>query len=172
MQRGSNTRSSLLWEVERLINELAERERERGELPQILLMENVPQVHSGKNLNNFHNWIGFLNNKGYTSYYQDLNAADYGIPQHRERCFMVSILGKHSFSFPSAIELKTNMNDYLEQEVAEKYYVKSAMADRLIKDLLDRGVLENFYRPLAKSIRIGGGGSLDRHEWDMVICKK
>lgn len=91
MKKGGGTRSGLLWEVERLLNECSE-------LPQVLLMENVPQVHSRGNMPDFKKWIGFLEGKGYSSYWKDLNAKDYGVAQNRNRCFMVSLLGKWSNS--------------------------------------------------------------------------
>lgn len=63
MGKDSGTRSGLLWEVERLLNETEN-------LPQLLLMENVPQVHSTKNMPDFENWIKFLESKGYSNFYQ------------------------------------------------------------------------------------------------------
>ena len=119
MEKGSGTRSGLLWEVERLLNECTE-------LPQVLLMENVPQVHSVKNKEHFDKWIAFLESKGYSNHWQDLNAKDYGIPQSRNRCYMVSILGEHSFEFPKSIPLELRLSDLLEQEVDEKYYLSDA----------------------------------------------
>ena len=116
MAKGSGTRSGLLWEVERLLNECIE-------LPQILLMENVPQVHGTKNLDHFNKWIEFLESKGYSNYWRDLNAKDYGIPQNRNRCFMVSILGDYSFEFPKPITLTLKLGDMLDKEVDEKYYL-------------------------------------------------
>ena len=113
MTKGSGTRSGLLWEVERLLNEVEN-------LPQVLLMENVPQVHGKKNMEDFQRWIDFLESKGYSNYWQDLNAKNYGVAQNRNRCFMVSILGDYSFKFPEPIELKKVMKDYLEDEVDEK----------------------------------------------------
>ena len=71
MEKGSGTRSGLLWEVERLLNECTE-------LPQVLLMENVPQVHGKKNMEHFEKWIAFLESKGYSNYWKDLNAKEYG----------------------------------------------------------------------------------------------
>ena len=124
MEKGSGTRSGLLWEVERLLNECSE-------LPQVLLMENVPQVHSVKNKEHFDQWIAFLESKGYSNFWQDLNAKDYGIPQSRNRCYMVSILGEHSFEFPKPIPLDLRLGDLLEQEVDEKYYLSDeAIAGR------------------------------------------
>lgn len=124
MEKGSGTRSGLLWEVERLLNEC-------DELPQVLLMENVPQVHSVKNKEHFDKWIEFLESKGYSNHWQDLNAKDYGIPQSRNRCYMVSILGEHSFEFSKPVPLNYRLGDLLEQEVDEKYYLSDeAIAGR------------------------------------------
>ena len=136
MAKGSGTRSGLLWEVERLLNEVEN-------LPQVLLMENVPQVHGKKNMEDFQRWIDFLESKGYSNYWQDLNAKNYGVAQNRNRCFMVSILGDYSFKFPEPIELKKVMKDYLEDEVDEKYYINNEKAQKLIQKLIDNGTLAN-----------------------------
>lgn len=93
MKKGSGTRSGLLWEVERLLMEMNER-------PQVLLMENVTQVHGNKNMEDFKMWISFLESIGYQNFWQDLNAKDFGVPQNRERCFMVSLLGNYTYHFP------------------------------------------------------------------------
>ena len=95
MSKGSGTRSGLLWEVERLLSETEE-------LPQILLMENVPEVVSDKNIADFAQWIAFLDGLGYKSKYEILNAKDFGIPQNRARCFMVSWLGNYYYDFPTS----------------------------------------------------------------------
>ena len=119
MKKGEGTRSGLLWEVERILHE-----RSRcGQLPQMLLMENVPAVHGKRNVEDFADWIRSLDDLGYQSYWKDLNASDFGIPQNRDRCFMVSVLGKYSFSFPSGIPLQIGLKDVLEQEADEKYYI-------------------------------------------------
>ena len=115
----TSTRSGMLWEVERILNEL----KETNSLPQILLMENVPQVHGTGNVEHFNKWQLALERLGYKSYFQDLIATDYGIPQTRNRCFMVSILGEYSYSFPQKIPLKLKLKDLLEKEVDEKYYL-------------------------------------------------
>lgn len=116
MEKGSGTRSGLLWEVERILDECKE-------LPQVLLMENVPQVHSKKNIKDFEAWQGKLTRLGYSNYCQDLNAKNYGIPQNRNRTFMVSILGDGFYEFPKPIPLKLRLKDMLEDEVDEKYYL-------------------------------------------------
>lgn len=71
MKKGSGTRSGLLFEVERLLKECKEY---NGNLPDILMLENVPQLHSKKNMPDFQEWINFLNSIGYKSYWQDCNA--------------------------------------------------------------------------------------------------
>ena len=119
MARDSGTRSGLLWEVERILDECAE----LGALPQILLMENVPDVIGTKNLPHFRNWRDKLESLGYKCYWKVLNSKDFGIPQNRERCFMVSILGDYFFSFPQEINLPFKLLDVLETSVDEKYYL-------------------------------------------------
>lgn len=116
----TSTRSGMIWEVERILDECQN-------LPQILLMENVPQVHSKKNLEDFKKWLNFLNKKGYSNFYEDLNAKNYGIPQNRNRCFMISILGEYSYTFPKNIELKLRIKNMLEDSVDEKYYLSKKM---------------------------------------------
>ncbi len=136
MAKGDETRSGLLWEVERLLNDVEN-------LPQVLVMENVQQVHGKKNVQDFEKWIEFLESKGYSNYWQDLNAKNYGVAQNRNRCFMVSILGNFKYEFPEPIELTKKMKDYLEDEVDEKYYIKNEKADKLIRQLIDNRTLEN-----------------------------
>ena len=138
MSKGSGTRSGLLWEVERILTEIRD---SNGELPQILFMENVPQVHGKKNINDFEKWLGFLESLGYTNYWQDLNAKNYGVAQNRNRCFMFSFLGNYSYDFPNSIPLKKKLKDYLEDNVDEKYYINNEKADKLIKQLIDNGTL-------------------------------
>lgn len=138
MKKGSGTRSGLLWEVERILKEIRDG---GGELPQILFMENVPQVHADANMVDFQNWIDFLTSLGYVSYWKDLNAKNYGVAQNRERCFMFSFLGEYNYHFPQPIPLKKKLKDYLEDNVDEKYYIKNEKAEKLIKQLIDNGTL-------------------------------
>ena len=137
MQRESGTSSSLLWEVERLLKEC-------DELPQYLLMENVPQVISNDNLPLFKEWTTFLSKLGYDNYYKLLNAKDFGVAQNRNRCFMVSILkSEHKdFKFPKIKPLTKKMKDYLEDVVDEKYYINNDKAKALIEKLIIDGELD------------------------------
>lgn len=139
MKKGSGTRSGLLWEVERILTEIHE---SSGELPQLLFMENVPQVISSANINDFHAWQDFLTSLGYTSHVQTLNAKDYGVAQNRERTFMFSFLGEYNYKFPNPIPLTKTKKDYLEDEVDEKYYINSEKANKLIAQLIDNGDLQ------------------------------
>lgn len=117
MAKGSGTRSGMLWEVERILDEC------NGNLPQILLMENVPDVIGANNVKHFAQWVKKLEQLGYTSKWQCLNAKDYGVPQNRDRCFMVSWLGDHYYDFPSAVKLEKRLIDILEPNVEERYYL-------------------------------------------------
>lgn len=134
MAKGGGTRSGLLWEVERILNEC-------DELPQVLLMENVPQVHGKKNLADFEKWCEFLEGKGYHNYWQDLNAKHYGVAQNRNRTFMVSLLSDVPYVFPEPIPLTKTMKDYLEDVVDEKFYINNEKAQMLIHKLIVNGKL-------------------------------
>lgn len=120
MGKGGSTRSGLLWEVERLLKGCIE-------LPQILLMENVPQVVGKANIKDFMQWTKCLNKLGYKNYFKLLNAKDYGVPQNRNRCFMVSILGDYNYLFPPKQKLELRLKDLLEDNVDEKYYLSEKM---------------------------------------------
>ena len=132
MEEGSGTRSSLLWEVRRLLTECEN-------LPQVLVMENVPQVHSEQNMPSFQKWLNFLEDLGYTSYWKDMNAKDYGVAQSRNRTIVVSFYGSGTFRFPTPYPLEKTMKDYLEDVVDEKYYLNTEKAKFLIDKLIIDG---------------------------------
>lgn len=114
-----DTRSGLLLEVKRLLLKA----KENGTLPKYLLLENVKNLVGKKFIKDFESWLSFLNNLGYYSNWEVLNAKDYGIPQNRERVFVVSSLENIHYNFPKQVELKSKMKDLLEEKVDDKYYL-------------------------------------------------
>ena len=105
---GEGTRSGLLYECEKIIEYCR---------PKYLLLENVKNLVGKKFKANFDKWLEYLEGLGYTNYWQVLNAKDYGVPQNRERVFVISILGEHkSFDFPSPIYLTKCIRDILEDK--------------------------------------------------------
>ena len=126
----TSTRSGMLWEVERILQEC----KELGTLPDVLLMENVPLIHSVDNLPDFNKWQLSLESMGYKNYWQDLIATDYGIPQTRNRTFMISILGDYNYTFPEKQKLELRLKDMLEDNVDEKYYLSDAMIKFIVSD--------------------------------------
>lgn len=128
MEKGSGTRSGLLWEVERILSECENK-------PQILLMENVTQVHGAGNEEHFKQWLLRLEEMGYQSYWQDLSATEFKIPQTRNRTFMVSILGNYNYTFPKKTKLELRLKDLLEPEgaVDEKFYISDKMINYISK---------------------------------------
>lgn len=154
MRKDSGTRSGLLWEVERLLNETEQ-------LPQVLVMENVPQVHSKKNMPDFENWLNYLELRGYKTFWQDLNAMNYGIPQSRNRCIAVSILGDYEFIFPEIEPLTTVMADFLEPQVEDKYYLTSEKAKDLVDKLIFSGKIVPFLEQGGDGIILRNCGSSD-----------
>ena len=154
MSKGSGTRSGLLWEVERLLNEV-------DNLPQVLLMENVPQVHGKKNMDDFQRWIDFLESKGYSNFWEDLNAKNYGVAQNRNRTFMISILGQHQYKFPKPIPLTKIMKDYLEDEVDEKYYLNNERAKKLIETLIENRTINDNSEQICVDLTINEPGEIN-----------
>lgn len=128
--KGGGTRSGLLWECERIIS---------AKKPKYLLMENVKNLISKKFMPGFVEWIEYLETIGYSNYYEVLNAKDFGIPQNRERVFMVSVLGEHNpYIFPKPTKLEKRLKDILEKEVEEKYYLDEEKTRQLVVTMNDQ----------------------------------
>ncbi|MGL5913088.1 MAG: DNA cytosine methyltransferase [Bacteroidales bacterium] len=121
---GSGTRSSLLWECRRAI--IAKK-------PKYILFENVKAITQSKFIKGFNKWQIELESYGYTNYAKVLNAKDFGVPQNRERLFMISIFNDdEGYEFPSAFKLNKKLKDILESSVDEKYYLRSLSNDSFI----------------------------------------
>lgn len=108
MKKGSGTRSGLLWEIERILKGLKDLNR----LPEYLLLENVRTIKADSNIDDLNQWLSFLETLGYQN--DDcmfLNALDFGVPQDRERAFIVSHLGK-KLNIPKKIESKKQPRMY------------------------------------------------------------
>lgn len=154
------TRSGLLLEVERLL-EVAVKEKMP---PKYLLLENVKNLTGKKFKPDFDRWLNKLSELGYNNYWKVLNAKDYGVPQNRERVFVVSIrkdVDTHGYTFPEPFKLNRRLKDVLETNVDEKYYLKQDLVETFIKRLAKREV--------SNTIRCGGAGSIDqKHTWDLV----
>lgn len=117
LQKGiqESTRSGLLYECKKIIE---------TKKPKYLLLENVKNLIGKKFKSDFDKWLDYLSSLGYTNYWKVLNAKDYGIPQNRERVFVVSILGEHKpYKFPKGFKLEKCLADLLEEKVEEKYYI-------------------------------------------------
>ena len=119
---GKGTRSGLLYECEKIIE---------AKKPKYLLLENVKNLVGKKFKPQFDEWLVYLESLGYTNYWKVLNAKDHGVPQNRERVFVVSILGDHKpYKFANKIPLDKCIADILEDEVDEKYYLSEDIQKR------------------------------------------
>ena len=107
-----------------------------------MLLENVKNLVGKKFIKDFERWLSFLNSLGYYSNWEVLNAKDYGIPQNRERVFVVSSLENIHYVFPKKQELKSKMKDLLEEHVPEKYY----LSEKYLKSFLDMTNRNGFIR--------------------------
>ena len=124
LKEGSGTASSIIWSVLRAIDTLN---------PKYLLMENVKALVSNKFIGDFRQWQRELAKRGYNNFVKVLDSQCFGVPQHRERVFMVSILDeKASYHFPEPFPLEKKLKDVLESNVDEKYY----LSEKIIKGFL------------------------------------
>lgn len=135
------TRSGLLYECERIIE---------GKRPKYLLLENVKNLVGKKFKADFEKWLSYLERLGYTNYWRILNAKDFGIPQNRERVFVISILDDKSFEFPQEYTSNKRLEDILEYNVEEKYYVNTEKAFAIIEKIKEEKNI------LFESKRLGG----------------
>lgn len=114
--KDSGTRSSLMYETLRIVEKVK---------PKVVIWENVKNLLSKKHRHNFDAYIKAMYDMGYNSYWQVLNAKDYGVPQNRERVFTISLAAgwPGEFTFPQKQELTKRLKDVLEDNVDEKYYL-------------------------------------------------
>ena len=118
------TRSGLLYEVERLLETAVN----NGNQPKYLLLENVKNLVGKKFKPQFDEWISRLDELGYNTYWQVVNGKDCGIPQNRERCFAISIrkdIDSIKFRFAKCFDNGLRLKDLLEENVDEKYFLKT-----------------------------------------------
>jgi DNA (cytosine-5)-methyltransferase 1 len=126
VQEGSDTRSALLWRVADAVEVLR---------PKYLLQENVAALVSQKFMPDFQKWLDKLSSLGYVSRWARLNAKNYGVPQNRDRVFCLSMRRDVAFDyqFPEPFELLTRLEDVLEEEVSDRYFLKDDAVSKFLK---------------------------------------
>lgn len=130
-KNGANTRSGLVWEVVRLL----ENYKDKNNLPKYLLMENVSNLVSKKFISDFNYLNNLISEIGYNVHWKVLNAKECGIPQNRKRIFAVYIrkdIDKSILDFPKPFDNGIRLKDILEQNVDDKYYLSEKVCDRLV----------------------------------------
>lgn len=115
---GSNTESSLMWETINIIKQMGIWR------PRIVIWENVKGVISKLMIKNFNKYLLEMSKLGYTNSFETLNSMSYGLPQNRDRVFVISILGGIEFNFNKLIKKPmANINNYLETKVEDPFYI-------------------------------------------------
>lgn len=143
LQEGSDTRSALLWRVADAVEVLR---------PKYLLQENVAALVSQKFMPDFQKWLDKLSSLGYVSRWARLNAKNYGVPQNRDRVFCLSMRQDVAFDyqFPEPFELRTRLEDVLEEEVSDRYFLKDDAVSKFLKaNDSDNALFLQFDLPLA-----------------------
>ena len=153
LTRDSGTASSLLWECDRII---------KAKKPKYLLMENVKNLISKKFKPEFDSWCKLLEDYGYKNYYQVLNAKDYELPQNRERVFMISVRNDidKPFIFPNKIDLKFRLKDFLDDDVADNYYLSEEYYDRFLNSNFK---MDNDIKIVGTTVNPEAEGTNSRH---------
>lgn len=147
------TRSGLYYEGYRIL---------KAKKPKISIIENVKNLTSKRFKNEFESILKDLSDLGYNNYWQVLNAKDYGIPQNRERVFIISIrkdIDNGKFTFPEKIPLQLKLKDLLEEVVDDKYYLTEKGIGRLIK--MNNKLIRNNDNPDVSSCIIAGYHKMD-----------
>lgn len=161
--KGSGTRSSLLFETIRIIEEMNIK-------PKVVLWENVKGVLDRNLRASFFHYLKEMERLGYENKYEILNAMDFGIPQKRERIFVVSILGNNLFNFAKLEKMQAmDISEFIEKDVSNLYEVRQESMLRYIrgepKNKNFRGrlkVIEKFaYTISTKQVRIPNSGIID-----------
>lgn len=110
---------------------------ERGNAPKVIVLENVRRLLTHNKGDTFKVIKKTIENElGYKVFYKILNSSDYGVPQTRNRIFIVCFKNHNlNFEFPEKEELKFTMQDMLEKDVDEKYF----LSEKIIKTILSNG---------------------------------
>lgn len=142
-EEGSGTRSSLIFQERRMLE---------AKHPKYVMLENVKGLLSKSMRKYFFQYLADLDSFGYTSFYKVLNAKDYGIPQNRERIFVISILRTEDepnpeYHFPSPIKLETTVEDLLEDNVSPEYFLSQPLLE---KYLTKADINESIRKPTQK----------------------
>lgn len=129
------TRSGLLYDALRII---------KHKTPKYAIAENVKNLVGKKFKDDFNSLLEELDSYGYNNYWRVLNSKDYGIPQNRERVFIVSIrkdVDNGKFEFPKPFDSGLRLKDLLEDEVEDKYYIENDRTSILLNNLKDKEML-------------------------------
>lgn len=159
LEKGSGTHSSLLWEVQRLL----EVSKANDELPKYLLLENVKNLISKKFKPYFDEWCRYLESLGYKNFYKVLNGKNYNVPQNRERIFLLSIRTcDEDYVFPNDIPLTTKLGDLLESNVADKYFLSEKLIT-CFSSMKNRN-------GLIRGLRFRPRGKKDEYAWTITTA--
>lgn len=171
LEEGSGTRSSLLWECKKAIE---------AKRPKYLLMENVKALTFKKFKPYLEKWLDYLKDLGYTNFAKVLNAKNYGVPQNRERIFVVSVLGEAEYSFPEGFELDKRLKDILEKEVNESFYLKEGIINTFVRRTIEAKAKGNGFafilrdgEDIAAVVQCAGGHRIDDNfikEPALMVC--
>lgn len=137
----------------------------RANKPKWGIYENVKNIVGKQFQETFNMFIEELHEYGYSTYYKILNAKDYGIPQNRERVYLIIIrkeLDNGKFKFPEPFDSELRLKDILEDKVDDKYYIENDKADKLINELISNGTLSRESKRKAVDMTINNPAEIEK----------
>ena len=157
LEPDSGTRSSLLWENIKLLRKA----KDNNTLPKYIMIENVKELVGKNFIEHFNNLINIFDDLGFNTYWSVLNGKNCGVPQNRERVFVIAIrkdIDNGTFDFPKPFDTGIRLKDILEENVEEKYYL-SDVATRKFK---------LFSESKGTDIKVAGSLNPDKNVQDRV----
>lgn len=117
------------------IIEIIENQRERGHQPRVIVLENVRNLLTHNNGHTFNTIKEKMELQGYHVFPAQLNSADFGVPQTRNRVYLVCLMDDIDYQFPKGEKLKVTLQDILQHDVSEKYF----LSEKILKTILSNG---------------------------------
>lgn len=150
---GTGTRSSLMWNTVAICEYCK---------PKYVVWENVKNVLSKKHRHNFDKYLNEMDRIGYDNFYQVLNAKDFGVPQNRERIFVISIRKdiEKKFEFPKGFDNGIRLKDILEDKVGESYFLSEEYLNRCKKSNF---ITNNDIKIIGTTVNTRAKGTNSRH---------
>lgn len=168
-EENANSKSSIVWSLKKILSDMPRK-------PRLILFENVKAIINKKNKPTLDKLVAFLESEGYSVAYKNLDSQIYsGIPQHRERVFILATLGEEvGFEWPKPVPLKFELKDILEKNPDEKFYITDVARAGFLNRALEKNYGIRVHNPSKAKVAFtistkSGGRNYDNFIWENDI---